>query len=45
MLLCSLITEEIFRDAEKLKTLSSYPEQIWIVVARFIAGVVLHMSL
>jgi hypothetical protein len=45
MLLCILIVSEIFGDADIQTSVEGYPLGIWIVVARFIAGVVLHMSL
>ena len=45
MLLCILIVSEIFGDTDTQTTAEEYPKATWIVVARFIAGVVLHMSL
>jgi hypothetical protein len=43
--LAILITSEILGDSEVLASLGAYPTSIWLVLARFICGVVLHMAL
>jgi len=45
ILLSSLITYEVLSDPEIIEALSTYPENYWIVSARFVCGVVLHMAL
>jgi len=42
--LCVFILVEKLSDEEQLHALKQYPSQ-WIVVVRFICGIVLHMML
>jgi hypothetical protein len=45
ILLSGLITYEVLSDPDILEALSTYPENYWIVAARFVCGIVLHMAL
>lgn len=44
MLLSVLLTYEIL-SSSNFEVLSTYPSSMWIVVARFICAIVLHMCL
>jgi hypothetical protein len=45
MLLASLLIIELTDKDTLMSTLGTYPKSKWIVIARFICAVVLHMAL
>ena len=45
MLLCAFLASEIINDNDVMTTLGEFPQSVSLVIARFIASLVLHLCL